>query len=151
MEFAAGRMSKMNPRLCLSVLLTIALVWTSVPASAAERFAPYPIREFVEAARATSADVTVELENGTIVRGQVGATNRRRFYVLDGTRAGQAIAYARTRAFIDPASGERLMVQAPGPSSHMPGMHTSLKKLLVVGVVVGAFIVWVFATGLNRA
>jgi hypothetical protein len=142
----------MNACCRMSVLLIVGLVWTSIPASARELSAPRTVREILEEARAANADVTVELEGGMMVSGPVGSTNKRRFYILDGTaRSGRAIAYASTRALIDPGTGERLTVQAPGPSSRMPRPHPSLKAWLVVGAVVGVFIIWVYATGFNRA
>ena len=60
------------------------------------------------------------------------------------------IAWTADDTALEPVMGERMAAQIPGPTSHMTGKHPSLRAWLIAGAAIGAFIIWMYASGLNR-
>lgn len=140
----------MNPPVSRLLLVVFIATASSVRADESAKF--LTLRETIESRRAAKTRLTVELEDGSIMSGMVGRTKRASFYMLEGTPPlSHNVAYTDVRVLVDPATGERLEVQVPGPGAKMPRARFSLKAWLIAGVVIGVVVIWIFASGLNRA
>jgi hypothetical protein len=142
----------MNARRGISLLVAIALFRASAPVAADTHLGTrINLRELLTDRRASNDIVTMEIGSGDAVTGRVGRTQPMLFYVLDGTTpAGRPIPYTEVRALTDSTTGERFEAQIQGPIGGVG--HASWKVWVIAfAVAIGALVIWVYASGFNRA
>ena len=137
----------------VSILMVAVMTVAFTSLGASDRARPLSAKALLERWHSRGSPIIVEMPNGSSLTGSVGRIEPSQFHLLDDTAntSGRVIAYDEIRALVDPSTGERVDAQAPGPTGKLPRTRTSLKAWLIAGIVAGALIVFVFASGLNKA
>ena len=139
----------MASRQIVSVLVAVALLRGAVAADTNTR-KRIDVRDVLSQRRVRHVAMAIELDRGALVVGRIGRIERTQFYVLDSTTGTeQSVRFADVRALTDSATGERFAVLSQG----IGGVgHASWKVWVIAwAVAIGALIIWVYSTGLNRA
>jgi hypothetical protein len=95
------------------------------------------VRPEVEAYRHARAVLSIELTDGTLLTGSVGAVRKNGFVIVTGLHAKQSVGYANVQAFVDPETGQTLALvhQAP-PTGSVGGRRATLLAVIVAAAAV---------------
>jgi hypothetical protein len=100
------------------------------------------VRAEVEAHRRVRALLSVELTDGTLLTGSVGAVRKNEFAISTAPQVKQTIGYNKIHAFVDPETGRTVaLVQQTPPTGRASSPRLKMVAIIVVVAVVTVYIV----------
>jgi hypothetical protein len=143
MTFSAWRVRLGDNRLTASVVV-LAILAAIVPIRAEEDIRILTdVRTEVEAHRRVRALLGVELTDGTLLTGSVGAVRKNEFAISTARQGKQVIGYSEIHAFVDPETGRTvaLVQQTPPPIGRVSSPRLKMVAFMVVAAVATVYIV----------
>ena len=122
----------------------VVILGATLPLRAEEEIRILPdVRAEVEAHRQRHSLLSVELNDGTLLTGSVGAIRKNGFAIITGLHATQSVGYSRIQAFVDPETGQTvaLVRQAAWPTGRVISPRTKLIVVIVAAAVATVYVV----------
>ena len=101
------------------------------------------VRAEVEAHRRVRALLSIELTDGTLLTGSVGAVRKNEFAISTGPQVHQTVRYTKIHAFVDSETGRTLALvqQTPSPTGRPSSPRLKMAAIIIVAVVATVYIV----------
>src|SRR5262249_42188727 len=129
----------------VALILMLSVASVTLGADAPIGRTAFTLHELLEGSRQTGQSVTLTVSNGEVIVGSVVRIDKSRCLIRSFSEGHlREVAYSELAAV---QTGDALyQLQVP----YGQGVRPSPRAWVWIGVVIGALLVWVFASGLNR-